>query len=137
MDVEAFHGLFRTNVRGPFLLMRAAAPQMKRQGGGAIVNVASLAGVNPVPGQAVYASTKWALVGLSRSVLGELRKHNIRMLIVEPGSTLTDFGDGDTKRKNADKITHPEDVARVIVAAIALPDRACVSEFEIRPTDPP
>ena len=137
MDVATFDELYRTNVRGPFLLMRAAAAQMKRQGGGSIVNVASLAGVNPVPGQAVYASTKWALIGLSRSVFGELRKHNVRMLIVEPGSTLTDFAGGEEKRKHADKIPHPEDVAQVVVAALALPERACISEIEIRPTNPP
>ena len=136
LDAETFDMLFRTNVRGPFLLMKAAAAQMKQQGGGSMVSIASLAGVNPVPGHAVYAATKWALIGLSRSVFAELRKHNVRMLIVEPGSTLTDFEGAEEKKKKADRIPHPEDVAQIVVASLALPERACISEIEIRPSNP-
>lgn len=137
MTSEAFDRLFRTNVRGPYLLMRAAIPQMRKQGGGTIVNVASLAGVNPVPQMAAYAATKWALVGLTRSLMGEVRKDKIRLLLVEPGSTLTDFGDdAEEKKRKAEKIVHPSDVAEVVLSTLKLPARATVSEFEIRPTDP-
>lgn len=132
-----FDRVFRTNVRGPYLTMRAAIPLMKRQGGGTIVNLASLAAVNPVPNRAAYAATKWALLGLSRSVLQEVRKDGIRVLIVEPGSTLTDFGHDPSKMAQAEKLLRPEDVARIVVAALRLPARATVSEIEIRPTDPP
>jgi 3-oxoacyl-[acyl-carrier protein] reductase len=117
--------------------MRAAIPVMKKQGGGTIVNLASLAGVNPVPNRAAYAATKWAVIGLSRSVLQEVRKSNIRVIVLEPGSTLTDFGHDPAKMAQADKLVRPEDVAEVLLGALRLPDRATVSEIEIRPTDPP
>lgn len=136
-EPAVFDRAFRTNVRGPYLTMRAAIPLMKKQGGGTIVNLASLAGVNPVPDRAAYAATKWALIGLSRSVLQEVRKSNIRVIILEPGSTLTDFGHDPAKMAQADKLVRPEDVADVLLGALRLPDRATVSEIEIRPTDPP
>lgn len=137
MPPSEFDRVCRTNLRGPFLLMRAGIPHMRTTGGGTIVNIASLAGVNPVPQRAVYAATKWALIGLSRSVLQEVRRDGIRVLVIEPGSTLTDFGHDPSKLENAEKLVKPEDVAAVIISALKLPARAMVSEIEIRPTDPP
>ena len=99
--------------------------------------LASLAGRNPVPMRAAYAATKWAMIGLSRSVLQEVRKDGIRVIILEPGSTLTEFGHDAAKMAQAEKLVRPEDVAAVLVAALKLPARATVSEIEIRPTDPP
>lgn len=137
MAPAEFDRVFRTNVRGPYLTMRAAIPLMRKQGGGTIVNVASLAGVNPVPQRAAYAATKWAVIGLSRSVLQEVRRSNVRLIVLEPGSTLTDFGHDPSKTAQPEKLLRPEDVAAVLMGALKLPDRATVSEIEIRPTDPP
>ena len=137
MDPAEFDRVYRTNVRGPFLVMKAAIPVMRRQKRGTLVSLASLAGRNPVPMRAAYAATKWAMIGLSRSVLQEVRKEGIRVIILEPGSTLTEFGHDPSKMAQAEKLVRPEDVAAVLVAALKLPDRATVSEIEIRPTDPP
>jgi 3-oxoacyl-[acyl-carrier protein] reductase len=137
MDPAEFDRVYRTNVRGPFLLMKAAIPVMRRQKSGTLVSLASLAGRNPVPMRSAYAATKWAMIGLSRSVLQEVRKDGIRVIILEPGSTLTEFGHDAAKMAQAEKLVRPEDVAAVLVAALKLPDRATVSEIEIRPTDPP
>jgi 3-oxoacyl-[acyl-carrier protein] reductase len=137
MDPAEFDRVYRTNVRGPFLLMKAAIPVMRKQKSGTLVSLASLAGRNPVPMRSAYAATKWAMIGLSRSVLQEVRKDGIRVIILEPGSTLTEFGHDPAKMAQAEKLVRPEDVAAVLVAALKLPDRATVSEIEIRPTDPP
>ncbi|MBI3855950.1 MAG: SDR family NAD(P)-dependent oxidoreductase [Planctomycetes bacterium] len=137
MAPAEFDRVYRTNVRGPFLLMKAAIPAMRKQKSGTLVSLASLAGRNPVPMRAAYAATKWALIGLSRSVLQEIRKDGIRVIILEPGSTLTEFGHDAAKMAQAEKLLRPEDVASVLVGALKLPDRATVSEIEIRPTDPP
>jgi len=137
MDPSEFDRVYRTNVRGPFLVMKAAIPVMRRQKGGTLVSLASLAGRNPVPMRSAYAATKWAMIGLSRSVLQEVRKDGIRVIILEPGSTLTEFGHDPAKMAQAEKLVRPEDVAAVLVSALQLPDRATVSEIEIRPTDPP
>lgn len=137
MDPADFDRVYRTNVRGPFLLMKAAVPVMRRQKSGTLVTLASLAGKNPVPNRSAYAASKWAMIGLSRSVLQEVRKDGIRVIILEPGSTLTEFGHDAAKMAQAEKLVLPEDVAAVLVAALKLPARATVSEIEIRPTDPP
>jgi 3-oxoacyl-[acyl-carrier protein] reductase len=137
LDPAEFDRVYRTNVRGPFLLMKAAIPVMRRQKAGTLVTLASLAGKNPVPNRAAYAASKWAMIGLSRSVLQEVRKDGIRVIILEPGSTLTEFGHDAAKMAQAEKLVRPEDVASVLVAALKLPARATVSEIEIRPTDPP
>jgi 3-oxoacyl-[acyl-carrier protein] reductase len=137
MDPAEFDRVYRTNVRGPFLLMKAAIPVMRRQKAGTLVTLASLAGKNPVPNRAAYAASKWAMIGLSRSVLQEVRKDGIRVIILEPGSTLTEFGHDAAKMAQAEKLVRPEDVAAVLVSALKLPARATVSEIEIRPTDPP
>jgi len=137
MEPAEFDRVCRTNLRGPFLLMRAAIPELRRGGGGTIVSLASLAGVNPVPQRAAYAATKWGLIGLSRSVLQEVRRDGIRVIVLEPGSTLTEFGHDAAKMAQADRLVRPEDVAAILVAALKLPARATVSEIEIRPTDPP
>lgn len=136
MEAAEFDRVCRTNLRGPFLLMKAAIPALRRGGGGTIVSVASLAGVNPVPQRAVYAATKWGLIGLSRSLMQEVRRDGIRVLILEPGSTLTEFGHDPAKLANAEKLVRPEDVAAILLAALKLPARAMVSEIEIRPSDP-
>ena len=137
MDPAEFDRVYRTNVRGPFLVMKAAIPVMRRQKSGTLVSLASLAGRNPVPMRSAYAATKWAMIGLSRSVLQEVRKDGIRVIILEPGSTLTEFGHDAAKMAQAEKLVRPEDVAAVLVSALKLPARATVSEIEIRPTDPP
>jgi 3-oxoacyl-[acyl-carrier protein] reductase len=134
MDPAEFDRVFRTNVRGPFLLMRAAIPAMKRKGGGTLVSLASLAGVNPVPQRAAYSATKWALIGLSRSVFQEVRRDGIRVIILEPGSTLTEFGHDPLKMAHEEKLVRPEDVAAALMAALSSPGNRL--EIEIRP-DPP
>jgi len=66
LTTEVWDRLFATNVRGPFQLVRAAAPHMKRRGGGRIVNIASIAGLAPTGSSLGYASSKAALIHLTR-----------------------------------------------------------------------
>ncbi|MEO1055500.1 MAG: SDR family NAD(P)-dependent oxidoreductase, partial [Actinomycetota bacterium] len=64
-------------------------PHMRRRGGGTIVNISSLAGLVPAAGQAAYASSKWALEGLSETLALEVARFGIRVAIVEPGVVKT------------------------------------------------
>lgn len=76
--------LFEVNQLGPFLGIRAVAPLMREQGGGAIVNVASSDGVKGMNGVVGYASTKWGLRGITRACAMELARHRIRVNTVCP-----------------------------------------------------
>ncbi len=98
------------------------------------MNIASLAGKNAVENGAVYAATKWALLGFAKSLILEVRKYNIRVVTISPDSVDTDFGSGH--HPNKDKILKPEDVAEAAVLAASLPARAMMSEIDLRPTNP-
>ncbi|HZD44868.1 MAG TPA: SDR family oxidoreductase, partial [Acidobacteriaceae bacterium] len=98
MPVEDYDAVLSTNLRAPFLLMRAVVPGMIARGAGYIVNISSLAGQGPLPNGAAYAASKWALNGLTYSAAEELRAHNIRVSVVAPGSVNTEFGRGGKDR---------------------------------------
>lgn len=136
MSVEQWDDMFATNCRGPFLLTRLVAPIMRRQKQGTFVNISSLAGKNPVPDMPCYAATKWALDGFSKSLMQVLRKDNIRMILVHPGSTLTHFSDNPEKDDMAERILTIQDVADMVTQALRLPGTAMVSEIDLRPTNP-
>jgi NAD(P)-dependent dehydrogenase (short-subunit alcohol dehydrogenase family) len=134
MLVEDFDAVFATNVRAPFLLMRAVIPHMSARGSGDIVNISSLAGQGPLANGAAYAASKWALNGLSYSAAEELRSHGIRVSVVAPGSVNTDFGRGG---KDQAKMLQPEDVAAAVVMLVTQPPHAFISEVRMRPTRKP
>ena len=85
--------VFDTNLRGPYLMIRALAPLMIAARSGHIINISSLAGRNSLPKGAAYAASKWGLNGLTYSVADELRQYNIRVSAIAPGSINTDFND--------------------------------------------
>jgi NAD(P)-dependent dehydrogenase (short-subunit alcohol dehydrogenase family) len=134
MTSEDFDAVFATNVRAPFLLMRAVTPHMIANGGGDIVNISSLAGQGPLTNGAAYAASKWALNGLSYSAAEELRTYNIRVSVVAPGSVNTEFGRGGKDRA---KMLQAEDVAGVVAMLVTQPSHAFISEVRMRPTQKP
>lgn len=126
--------LMSTNLRGPYLMIRALAPLMISAQSGHIINISSLAGKNPLPNGAAYSASKWGLNGLTYSVAEELRQYNIRVSVVAPGSVNTGFSRSD---KNAAKKVQPEDVARVVAMLVTQAPQSFVSEVLLRPTQKP
>jgi 3-oxoacyl-[acyl-carrier protein] reductase len=134
LPVEDFDAILATNLRAPFLLMRAVVPHMIARGGGEIVNISSLAGQGPLVNGAAYSASKWALNGLTYSAAEELRAHNIRVSVVAPGSVNTSFGRGG---KDPRKMLQPEDVANVVAMLVTQPPQSFISEVRMRPTQKP
>ncbi len=132
-SVKDFDGMMSVNLRGVFLCSRGILPTMMRQKSGAIINIASLAGKNSFVGGATYSATKWGLLGFSRSLMLEVREHNIRVIAICPGSVNTSFSDHS---KDSEKIIQPQDVADTVLFALTMPARSNVSEIDIRPTNP-
>jgi NAD(P)-dependent dehydrogenase (short-subunit alcohol dehydrogenase family) len=126
--------LMGTNLRGPYLMIRALAPLMIAAKSGHIVNISSLAGRNPLPNGTAYSASKWALNGLTYSLAEELRPHNIRVSVIAPGSVNTGFSRSD---KNADKKIQPSDVAHVVAMLVTQAPQSFVSEVLLRPTQKP
>ncbi len=90
-DVTAFQKTVDVNIRGYFFMSVEAGKLMRANGGGAIVNTASVAGIQPSPGQGIYAITKAAVINMTRAFAGECGEHNIRVNALLPGLTQTKF----------------------------------------------
>ena len=133
--------VFDTNLRGPYLMIRALAPLMIAARSGHIINISSLAGRNPLPKGAAYAASKWGLNGLTYSVAEELRQYNIRVSAIAPGSINTDFNDhsgrGAASSKDPKKKLKPEDIASVVATLVTQPMQCFISEVLMRPTQKP
>jgi 3-oxoacyl-[acyl-carrier protein] reductase len=137
LTLEDWDVTMATNLRGLFLTTRAVLPGMRSRRRGTIVNVASLAGRNGFAGGTAYAASKHGVLGFSRSLMLEVRKDGIRVVAVCPGSVDTGMlHDQPMLKSDPRRILRPEDVADTIVHAIRLPERAMVSELDVRPTNP-
>ncbi len=134
LSLDEWDQMMGVNVRSLYLLTRAFLPGMKRAGAGSVVNVASLAGKNGVEGGTAYCASKHAVLGFSKALMLDVRKHGVRVVAVCPGSVDTSFG--DRQRANRERLLRPEDVAHAVVAALTVSDRAMISEIDIRPTNP-
>jgi 3-oxoacyl-[acyl-carrier protein] reductase len=134
LSLEEWDRTMAVNVRSLYLVTRAFLRGMKDAGGGTIVNVASLAGKNGVEGGTAYCASKHAVLGFSKALLLEVRRHNVRVVTICPGSVDTSFG--NRERANRERVLRPEDVAHAVLATLTASDRAMVSELDIRPTNP-
>jgi short-subunit dehydrogenase len=92
MEASAVRGLFETNFFGVIACIQAVAPAMRKAGGGAIVNISSVAGHIPVPFMSLYAASKFAMNALGKGARMELQRDNINVLTVCPGYVSTEFG---------------------------------------------
>src|SRR5204862_4660677 len=95
--------IFDVNFKAPLLACQLAIPIMRRQGGGHIINISSVAGKRGLPLSGIYCATKFALQGISEALRVELQDSGIAVSIITPAATQTEFGDnvrhGDVARK--------------------------------------
>jgi len=132
---DVWDEVMNTNLRGVYYAIRSFVPLMLRSGGGHIVNISSLAGKNALPNGACYAASKWGLNGLSYSVAEELRGQNIRVSVICPGSTLSEWGHHGGK--DLKKLLLPDDVAHAVAMIVTQAPQSFVSEVLLRPTQKP
>jgi NAD(P)-dependent dehydrogenase (short-subunit alcohol dehydrogenase family) len=135
LTVEDWRQVIDTNLSGVFYCSRAAIPEMRRRGGGWIINISSLAGKNAFAGGSAYCASKAGLNAFSEALMQEVRYDNIRVSYVMPGSVSTGFGDRGVGGE-ADWKLAPEDVARVVVDLIEHDPRSLPSRVELRPSKP-
>jgi len=118
-SAEELTAMVDVNLRAPILLSRLGIPRIRQAGGGAIVNVASLAGCTPVPGSVVYAATKAGLRSFSHGLAEELRGSGIHVGVVSPGPVDTGFImeelDEVTDLSLSQPMSTPEEVAEAVL----------------------
>ena len=93
METSALRELFETNFFGMISCMQAVVPTMREKGGGAIINISSVAGHIPVPFMAIYSASKFAMNAIGKGARLELMRDHINVLTVCPGYVRTDFGE--------------------------------------------
>ena len=91
METSALRELFETNFFGTIACMQAVVPVMRKNGGGSIINISSVAGHIPVPYMAIYSASKFAMNAIGKGARMELKRDNINVLTVCPGYINTDF----------------------------------------------
>jgi NAD(P)-dependent dehydrogenase (short-subunit alcohol dehydrogenase family) len=133
---EDFRAVLETNLFGVFYCCHEAIPQMKKRGGGYIINISSLAGANPHPRMAAYNASKFALNGFSEALMQEVRHDNIKVSYIMPGSVNTEFGGDSPSAEKSWQLT-PADIARVVIDLLRHDERSLPSRVEIRPSRPP
>ncbi|HEY8216253.1 MAG TPA: SDR family oxidoreductase [Acidimicrobiia bacterium] len=131
--VERSLALLRVNLDGVIFGVRALAPVMIDQDGGAIAVTASLAGLIPYAGDPVYTATKHGVVGFVRSVTGELRRAGVRLTAVCPGGIDTPMVAGERKARmdeHGARFLSPDDVAAAVEALLRSGDAGTIQYLE-------
>lgn len=103
-ETELFERHLRINQLGPFLGMKLTVPLMERSGGGAIVNISSVAGLRGSPGAFAYSATKWALRGMTKAAAVDLAPRGIRVNSIHPGPIDTPMLNVRTAEQNAQRL---------------------------------
>lgn len=139
MTIEQWDQVLGVNLRGPFLLAKAALPTMRSQRYGHIINIASTAATRAWANASAYHATKWGLVGFGRALGVEGRPDNIRVTTVIPGGMRTHFFDRFEAQgipmPDMEKLQDPANVAETIVFALRMPLQSALQEVIVTPLD--
>jgi 3-oxoacyl-[acyl-carrier protein] reductase len=137
LDLEDFMNVYSVNVFGTALMTKYAANIFKKQNYGNIINISSTAGTKGYANGTVYASSKFALRGMTQCWQAELRKYSVRVILVNPSEVLTAFGDDEGKERNEvpNKLRSFE-IAHTIVSTLEMDDRGFIPEVTVWATNP-
>ncbi len=135
--LEELRGVYHTNVFGPFLMAREAARQFIKQGSGELINISSTSGLKGSGGRTAYGSSKFALRGMTECWRDELRRHDVRVMLVNPSEVMTNFAEkAGIEREMSDKKLRPGEIADAIVGALKVDSRGFIPEFSVFATNP-
>lgn len=123
-----------TNLTGVFNSVKASVDLLK-QSKGYIITIASLAGANFFENGSAYNASKFGVVGFSQAIMLDLRKHDIKVTTIMPGSVATAFDDHEVSDKDAWKI-QPEDIGAIVNDLLNMHPRTLPSKIEVRPAKP-
>ena len=138
-DPDQWRKVIDVNLLGTLYTGRAVFKYLKEEGGGDLIILGSVSGLETYEGEPLYLASKWGLVGLGRSLRKEGRSDYIRVTLIEPGlidtplSRRSEFG---TKLMESTRPLNPADIADLIVFALLQPKYADLGEIVVRPIDP-
>lgn len=129
IDPEEWKRTFEVNVFGTYYVTRAVLPQLIEKNRGDIINISSSSGLKGTEGSTAYSGSKFAVQGMTEALMQEVRKHNIRVMTLNPSLVATDLTFGD-KLDEADKEKYmqPEDLAEHMVSQLKLHQRIFIKQ---------
>ncbi len=137
MELEELERVYRTNVFGAFLMGREAARHFVNQGSGALINISSTSGLKGGRGSTAYSSSKFALRGMTECWRDELRRYDVRVLLVNPSEVVTGFAAKvGFEREDSPKKLRPQEIADAIIGALKIDDRGFIPELSVFATNP-
>jgi 3-oxoacyl-[acyl-carrier protein] reductase len=138
MDVDQWSQIIQTNLMGMYYVTKEVLPHLIDQNHGEIVNVSSTAGLSGNASTSAYSASKFAVIGMSESLMREVRKNNIRVCTLTPSTIATDMAVdlGIASKDSEDSVLQPEDFAELIVAGLKLPKRAMLKSASLWSTNP-
>jgi hypothetical protein len=133
MSIETWNDTIDTNLTGVFYSVKAAVEALKKSKG-YIITISSLAGTNFFPEGSAYNASKFGLTGFSQSIMLDLRKYDVKVTTIMPGSVATHFNNHEPdKTKDAWKI-QSEDLGQMVADLLNMNPRTLPSKIEVRPT---
>ncbi|MCG8476314.1 MAG: SDR family oxidoreductase [Cytophagales bacterium] len=123
--------MLHTNLHSAYYLTRGVIEDMMKVRSGHIFNICSTASNTPFENGGSYSISKYAMLGMTKVLREEMKKHGVRVTAVLPGPTETASWEGAEVEEN--RLMRPEDIAKAIWSAYALSDNAVVEELTLRP----
>jgi 3-oxoacyl-[acyl-carrier protein] reductase len=138
MKVEQWSQIIQTNVMGMYYVTKEVLPFLIAKNEGDIINISSTAGLNGNANTSAYSASKFAVIGMSESLMKEVRKNNIRVCTLTPSTIASDMSIdlGIANKDSEDSVLQPEDFAELIVAGLKLPRRAMLKSAALWSTNP-
>jgi len=137
LEPEVWENQIKINVFGVYYTTRAVLPQMMERKTGDIINISSTAGKNGAAVTSAYSASKFAVFGLSESLMQEVRKHNIRVTALAPSTIVTELAQSaNLITGDPERVMHPEDFAELVIAQLKLNRRMLVKEATVFSTNP-
>nr|WP_154319364.1 3-ketoacyl-ACP reductase [Metabacillus idriensis] len=134
---EEWESIIRVNLMGVYNATRAVLPDMIEGKAGDIINISSSAGQKGAPVTSAYSASKFAVLGLTESLMLEVRKHNIRVSALTPSTVATDLAiETNLTDGNPESVMQPEDLAEFMVAQLKLNSRVFVKTAGLWSTNP-
>lgn len=130
-STDSFDDVMRTNVRGTFFCCRAGFAQMKKQGGGTIINMSSVAGVQAWSGTGTYSASKHAIMALTKSLADEGRPYRIKVSAICPGGVADELVDATAEARAASEKIDPFDIAEAALYLACLGPQAVVHQLVV------
>ncbi len=139
MELEpvAWEKIIQVNLMGTYYATRAVIPNMIERQTGDIINISSTAGLNGNALTSAYSASKFAVLGLTDSLMQEMRKHNIRVSALIPSTVATDMAkDLNLTDGDPEKVMQSEDIAELLIAQLKLNRRVFIKNSNIWSTNP-